>query len=351
MPSELSMQMQDKAAPGERNFFSDNASSKGFEPLLVKTLCEPLLPHIPRSVHPNTISLLTHAVAWTTALLAVSSAHLPPLQRALTLIGAGIGMFMTMIGDCLDGLHARHTNQCSKLGEMMDHWLDALVVPLATVGITSALEMPNWAMVSVNVTAAMIYNAQLVLYHHTGKFIHPEPTSGTEGQFGLSLGYVAIAGLFYYVDRHQPWLDILMAAVAIFATFIQLRCSTFYYPMLKRLVREHLWFAAIGLGFGALFLWGAIDLHYFLFAVVFTSFRVCGTYVLRTIVKESYDGRDWGLVAFLLAIYAVHYGIKPEPLYGVRITNLLAALSCAYAIARNFQDFARHYGALRPRAA
>ena len=142
----------------------------------------------------------------------------------------------------------------------------------------------------------------------------------------------------------------LMAGVAIGGTIVQLRCSIFYYPMLKRLVGEHLWFVAIGFGFGALYLLGAIDLNYFLFAVVFTSFRICGTYVLRTIVKESYDGRDWGLVAFLLAIYAVHYGIKPEPLYGVRITNLLAALSCAYAIARNFQDFARHYGALKPRA-
>jgi phosphatidylglycerophosphate synthase len=344
MPSELSMQMQDKAAP-----LANNGSR--FEPVLVRTLCEPLLPHIPRSLHPNTISLITHAIAWITALLAVSSAHLPPFSRAMALIGAGIGMFMTMLGDCLDGLHARNTNQCTKLGEMMDHWLDALVVPLAIVGITSALEMPDWAMVLVNVTAAWIYNAQLVLYHHTGKFIHPEPTSGAEGQFGLAVGYVALAGFFYYVDRHQPWLDMAMAAVAITATFVQLRCSTFYYPMLKGVIREHLWFAAVTAAYGVLFLLGALDLNYFLFAVVFTSFRICGTYVLRTIVKESYDGRDYGFVAFLVAICAVHYGAGREPLFGIRITNLLAALSCAYAIARNFQDFARHYGVLKPRAA
>jgi hypothetical protein len=197
----------------------------------------------------------------------------------------------------------------------------------------------------------MIYNAQLVVYHHTGKFIHPDVTSGAEGQFGLALGYVGLAGFFYYVDRHQPWLDMVIAGVAIAGTIVQLRCSIFYYPLLKRLVVEHLWFAAVGFGYGGLFLLGALDLNYFLFAVVFVSFRICGTYVLRTIVKASYDGRDWGLVAFLLAICAVHYGIKPAPLDGVRITNLLAALSCAYAIARNFQDFARHYGALKPRAA
>src|SRR5262245_1790901 len=224
MRSELSMS---KSAP-ERHFFAENASK--FEPLLIKTLCEPLLPHIPASVHPNTISLVTHAIVWVTAVLAMASPFLPPLQQAMALIGAGIGMFLSMLGDCLDGLHARRTNQCSKLGELLDHWLDAAVVPLATVGMCAALQMPPWAMVVVNITVGMIYNAQLVLYHHSGRFVAPEPASGPEGQFGISLGYVALAGFFYYFDRHQPWLDLVMAAVAAAATFVQLKCTAFFYP-------------------------------------------------------------------------------------------------------------------------
>jgi phosphatidylglycerophosphate synthase len=338
--------MQDKAAP-ERNLVLISR----FEPLLIKTLCEPLLPHIPAWVHPNTISLFTHALVWITALLAVASPHLPPLPRALALIGAGMGMFLSMLGDCVDGLHARRTNQRTKLGEVMDHWLDALVVPLTTVGITAALEMPLWAMITVNISAAMIYNAQLVLYHHTGKFINPEPVTGPEGRFGLSIGYIFIAVFFYYVERHQTWLDMAIAALAVAGAFVQLRRSVVYYPKLGGWVSEHLWFVMVCCGFGALFRLGAIDLQYFLFAVVFTSFRICGTYVLCTIVKEPYAGRDLGLFAFVVAIFVVHYGIKPAPIGGVRITNVLAALSCAYAIARNFQDFGRHYGALKPRAA
>jgi phosphatidylglycerophosphate synthase len=349
--------MQDKAA-SEHHFVavdgsggSGGISSSKFEPLLIKTLCEPLLPRIPAWVHPNTISVLTHALVWITALLALASPNLPPLPRALALIGAGIGMFLAMVGDCVDGLYARRTDQRTKLCEVMDHWLAALVVPLATVGITAALEMPLWAMITVNISAAMIYNAQLVLHHHTGQFIYPEPATGLEGQFGLSIGYIFIAGFFYYVDRHQPWLDMAVAALAVAGTFVQLRCSAFYYPKLGRSVTEHLWFVMVCCGFGALFMVGAIDLRYFLLAVVFTSFRICGTYVLRTIVKEPYDGRDLGLLAFVAAIFVVHYGIEPAPIGGVRITNVLAALSCAYAIARNFQDFSRHYGALKPRAA
>jgi phosphatidylglycerophosphate synthase len=341
------MQMPDKA---ERRFFAESGSK--FEPLLVKTLCEPILPHIPASVHPNTISLITHAIAWVTALLAVGSVYLAPLPRAMALIGAGVGMFLAMLGDCLDGLHARRTNQCSKLGELMDHWLDAIIVPLATVGITCALEMPPWAMVAVNVTAAMIYNAQLVLYHHSGRFIHPEPATGAEGQFGLSLGYIAIAGFFYYFDRHQAWIDMAFTALAVAGVFVQMRCNYFYYPKLGKLIVGHLWFVGLGFAFGALYLLGAIELHVFLAALVFTSFRLSGTYVLKTLVKEPYNGGDLGIVAFVAALFAVHFAVRPAALGGtLSVENLLAILACGYAIARNFVDFARRYRTLNPKTA
>jgi phosphatidylglycerophosphate synthase len=351
MPSELSMPMQDKAA-SQRNFFPTSSSSRGkFEPLLIKTLCEPLLPYIPARVSPNSISLITHAIVWTTAGLAIFSSGQPPLGRALALIGAGIGMFLSMIGDCVVGLHARRTQQTDKLGALLDHWVDALVVPLATIGITIALDMPSWAMIAVNVSAAMIYNAQLVHYHHSGEFVHPEPVTGVEAQFGLAIGYVVLAGLFYCVARERPWIDMMVAALAIAGTFVQLRCSAFYYPRLGRLITEHLWFVLLCGGWGVAYWLGAIDLHAFLFAVAFSSFRICGTYVLRTLADESYDGRDYVLLGFVVAVLAVHFGLKPAALGGIRITHWLAALSCAFAIARNLQDFSRYYGALKPRAA
>jgi hypothetical protein len=348
MQPELSMPMQDKAA-SQRNFFP--ATGSKFEPLLIKTLCEPLLPYIPARVHPNTISLVKHGVVWTTALLAFASVTLTPLGRALALIGAGIGMFASMIGDCLGSLHARRTHQSTQLSVMMDYWLDALVVPLAAAGIAVALQMPAWAMVTVTVTAAMIYNAQLVLYHHSGEFVHPEPVTGIEGQFGLSIGYIVLAGLLYCVDRRHAWLDMAVAALAVGTSIVQLRCSLFYYSKLGRALKEHLWFVASCAGFAAAFLLRAIDLRFFLLAIVFTSFRICGTYVIRTLMKEPYDGRDFSLLAFIAAIFVVHFGMKPAPLGALRLTNMLAALSCAFVIARNLQDLSRHYGALKPRTA
>ncbi|HEX4355512.1 MAG TPA: CDP-alcohol phosphatidyltransferase family protein, partial [Polyangiales bacterium] len=171
------MPMQDKAA-SQRNFLE--ASNSRFEPLLIKTLCEPLLPYIPARLHPSTISFSTHGMVWASALLAAASPMHAPLGRALSLIGAGIGLFLSMIGDCVEGLHARRTHQRTSFGALMGRWLDALVVPLATIGITSAMQLPTWAVVTITIGAAMIYNAQVVLYHHTGEFIHPEPTSGIE---------------------------------------------------------------------------------------------------------------------------------------------------------------------------
>lgn len=346
MPPDLSMQMPDKAA--DRRFFAESGSK--FEPFLIKTLCEPLLPHIPASLHPNTISVMTHGVVWVTAALAVASVHMSRLGQAMALICAGIGMFISMLGDCIDGLHARRTNQCTKLGEMMDHWLDAIVVPLATVGITCALQLPPWAIVVVNITATMVYNSQLVLYHHTGRFIHPETASGVEGQFGLSLGYIAIAGFFYYIDRNQPWLDMAFAALAVAGFIVQMKCNYFYYTRIGRPIIEHLYFVVLLSGFGALYLLGAIGLYFFLAALVFTSFRISGTYVLRTIVKERYDGNDLGLFGFIVGTFVVHYAMQPT-LFGIlRAEDALVVAACAYAVLRNLIDFAQRFRTLHPLA-
>jgi phosphatidylglycerophosphate synthase len=286
--------------------------------------------------------------------VALASVHQPPLFRFLALMGAGVGMFLAMIGDCLDGMHARRTSQCSRLGEMMDHWLDAIIVPLATIGMTYALQMQPWAIVAVNVTAAMIYHGQLVLYHHTGRFIHPEPTNGVEAQFGSSLGYVGIGVLFYFTPRDQPWLDMTIAGIALLGIFVQMRCNWFYYVRLGRRIDRHLIFVAMCGALGALYLVGAIDAYAFGCALVFTSFRISGSYVLFTILGRRYGGSDLGIAAFLVAAGAAH-ALRPGALLDAGAFTLSAAevvvyVACTYMLARNMIDFARHYDKLKPSA-
>ncbi|MGD8863175.1 MAG: CDP-alcohol phosphatidyltransferase family protein [Myxococcales bacterium] len=355
MRSELSIEMREEKAAevaAERDALAPPTATR-FEKRIIETLCEPLLPRIPASVHPNTISLVTHAIAWTTAALAVGSVFAETPLRSLMLVGAGVGTLLSMIGDCIDGMHARRTDQCSKLGEMMDHWLDAIIVPLTIGGITVALEMPTWALILVCTTAIMIYQAQLVLYHHTGKFIHPEPASGVEGQFSIAIAYVALAVLFFFSPRHVAWLDLAIGLLAAAGIFVQMRCNWFYYVRLGAHITRHLNFVAMLGSLSLLHTLGAVDLFGFLFGLVFISFRISGTYVLRTIVGRSFDGNDWGIYAFLGVMAVAHMGVLSTgaSLPGVGETDLATALPYLmglYVLGRNFADFARHYPALRP---
>ncbi|MDD9965933.1 MAG: hypothetical protein OXR73_06920, partial [Myxococcales bacterium] len=239
--------------------------------------------------------------------------------------------------------------QCSKLGEMMDHWLDAIIVPLVTLGITIALEMPPWAVVVVSTTATMIYQAQLVLYHHTGKFLHPDTTNGVEAQFGVSIGYVALAGLLYFVDRHQAWLDLAIAVLAVGGTLVQMRCNWFYYLRLGRHLKYHLMFVGMTFAFGGLYLLGGLSLYEFALCLVFTSFRISGSYVLFTLLRRPFGGMDMGIVVWLLAIAFAHFLLGPTPTTdGFKAQALLPYGACLYMIIRNALDFARQYERLRP---
>lgn len=350
MPPELSVSSEEVSPNPELR--SDFVSSEGgrFERMIIRTLCEPILARVPARVRPNHISLLTHLIAWATVATAVISAQLDRPFKSLALLAAGGGMLLQMIGDCLDGMHARKTNQCSKLGEMMDHWLDANVVPLVTLGITIALDMAPWAIVLVNVTATMVYHAQLVLYHHTGRFIHPEPANGVEGQFGVSIAYGALSIFFFFVHRQALWLDVALGAVAAIGTAVQLRCSWFYYPKLGKNILPHLLFVAVLGSIGLLHLWGAIDRIGFAAMLVFTSFRISGSYVLYTILKRPYRGHDWGIVLFI-GLIAATYGLRTfAPELSTFSLPLLPYLASAYMVGRNLLEFAQHYPALSPRA-
>lgn len=352
--------------PADGGFHAE-VNSK-IEPIIVAHICQPLLDRLPRSVNPNTISLCTSVICWAVALTAASAPGLRQPWQALALVFAGVGMFATMVGDCLDGMQARRTDRCTKLGEMMDHWLDAIHIPLVPFGLTLALQLEPWAMAAVMISTVMVYNAQLVLYHHTRHFVHP-PTSGPETQFGISLGYVGAAIGFAFVPRATRWLDVALRAVGVAATLVNLRQCVFYYPRYQprgRLLREHLSFVLLCLGAAALFLVGAMSAFTFGLAITLLSFRVTGSYVLHTIVREPYDGLDGGSLIWLAALGAaalltgrLPFGHAAALLAGpLRLGSLtvtpgdvvpyLPYVWFAYLVGRNVVDFVRHYDQLRP---
>ena len=72
------------------------------------------------------------------------SPHVAPLTRVPLLLAAGAMMFASMVLDCWDGMQARRTGRTSKLGELLDHWLDAIHVPLVSAGMALMLELPPY---------------------------------------------------------------------------------------------------------------------------------------------------------------------------------------------------------------
>ncbi|MCA9670618.1 MAG: CDP-alcohol phosphatidyltransferase family protein [Myxococcales bacterium] len=339
--------------------------------MVVDKIATPVLRLIPESVHPNSISIFNHLLVWTLALCAVLSPHLGASGQALALVAAGMLMFGSMLCDCLDGMQARRTGRCSKLGEMMDHWLDAIHVPLTSGPLAMALQLDPWALFAVHVSNCMVYNAQLVHYHHSRRFLTP-PTSGVDAQFGVSFGYIGAAALFFLVPRTNYLVDMGLSVAGAVALFVQLKLAYFYYKKMDRQqLLAHLRFVLLCSAFAALYLTGAISALTFMLAVTFVSFRITGTYVLNTIVQRPFGGFDWGIAAFIVAIAGASLAIGgPMSIQGLRVAFLVEPISVGgysltlgayvpyvpylaflYMVTRNLVDFSRHFSALRPGAA
>jgi ethanolaminephosphotransferase len=101
---------------------------------------EPILAHfIPLSMHPNTISICNTIVCWSAffiAYITYKNEHQWAGEILLYLrIIQAILIFAGISLDCLDGMQARKTGKCSKLGEVLDHSLDAANVPLVSAAL------------------------------------------------------------------------------------------------------------------------------------------------------------------------------------------------------------------------
>jgi len=337
--------MNEHAAPvpitnDERRFQSETHSK--FDPFFMDMVCAPLLKKIPESVHPNVISVITHLISWVTLFLAYYAWHFGPVGRSVLIIGVAIGLVGTITGDYLDGMQARRVNKSSKLGEMMDHWLDTIGAPLNTAAIALAMQMPAWILAPMHISNVMIFNAQLVLYHHKGVFVHPK-ASGSGGLFQTSIALVALSFLYYTVGRDNFWVDKFIITLGVVGVVLMSTNLAFFYIRLKRIVIRHFYFVLFCLGFSALYTWRVIDTLSFLLVIVFLSFRINGAYVMSTIIKHRFGGYDLGVAAWLLLILFTVFAGVPDTILGFHTPTTLTYLACAYIAIYNFSDFARHF--------
>lgn len=203
------------------------------------TLCEPLLPYIPSTLHPNWLTLLNYGINMMAFGLAALFPESTWVQSLLILL-----MVSTMITDCLDGMHARKTKQTSLLGEILDHALDAANTPLLTGALLMGFHPTGHPLLQflLAVLPNVTYHAQLVHQHHQKHFVHPT-VSGVWAQFSLCVLFliklltgfpssywlhaiiltaIAVDLLFYYRKfGAAEWSDHMM--MIIFTTYLLIR--------------------------------------------------------------------------------------------------------------------------------
>jgi phosphatidylglycerophosphate synthase len=258
-------------------------------------------------------------------------------------------MFTAMILDSLDGMHARRTKQTSKRGEFLDHWLDAIHIPLVSGTVALMLDVNPLILGLTMVLGSSIYNAQLCLYYRTGKFVSP-PTSGMEAQV-IGTGVLTLTGqMFYFSNRYTPAVAWTIWAICVAAVWAQGCQWWFFFDRLGRRPGGIFTFTLQVAALFGLYYWNGLGRLTFIVAVVFLSFRSSGTYVLRTLAKKPYDGHDIVSWAFIALAWAGFVWAPDVSLLGQSLTVLAVAAGAAVQIARNVVEVVRDRAALTPPA-
>ena len=331
-------------------FYSENCSLMGTEAWMTERFLTPIARRISPSVHPNTITVANHLVVWLMFAAAASAPFLPPRFALGARIAAAVLIFVSQTLDCLDGIHARLTGQTSRMGEVLDHWFDSLNVPLFTAALILTLGLDPITTAAGLVCGFAPYHGQLVLYHRTGHFIHPN-TSGYDGQFGLMAAFVTFGLLFFFFGFETPWLRTAVTVFAWVGVVVAITAIHFYVVRLKgRMVIPHLWFLIFcGLA-AAFYAMGYIQGHAFVFLASVISFRLSGSYVLYTVLGKRYSGVDWSIPLGLLLIggagvferFLVGYEFR-----GYNLTHALPYAVILWLVGRNLLDLAHGAPELR----
>lgn len=141
-----------------------------------------LLAVLPRSLKPNTITLVAEA----SALLAAAAAALAVRGWPSLYLVSGVLLFLYMTGDNLDGQHARRTGQSSALGEFLDHGLDGLASCSVLLCSAFALRLEGPWFCGLAVLGSFGFGSVFWAQFRTGILVTPR-ISAMEGVTGASL--------------------------------------------------------------------------------------------------------------------------------------------------------------------
>ncbi len=141
-----------------------------------KLLWNRIVPRIPASVAPNTLTILGQICGVLSAIAtgaAIAGAPIFYLVSAVLLLA-----YLTF--DNIDGAHARRTGQCSPLGEFLDHGLDGIASAAILIVTGLVLTLDHTWLVLLCVLGAFGFVALFWEQFRTGLLVIPR-FSSTEG--------------------------------------------------------------------------------------------------------------------------------------------------------------------------
>jgi len=208
----------------------------------------PVLRLIPRSVSPNTLTLISTLACGLSFVLAATLAH-----SAAAMVVAAALIFTYVSLDNMDGAHARRAGRSSRLGEFLDHWLDTLNNGFVVLGACMAAGLPASFTLGVFAVTTLAFFAVQWELRQTGVF-RMGRVADVEGNTAVCLLYllIAFAGPGLFALRPVPglpplavWLGVAVGAQAIW-TFVD---------AFRRVSSGRGGLSAIALCFGLLLVW------------------------------------------------------------------------------------------------
>lgn len=312
--------------------------------LLERGVLAPIVAAIPRGITPNQITIAGQLAAG--AGFALVLAVQPMTAAALILLSAAI-LFSTL-ADCVDGLFARHSKQTSRLGELLDHWLDALSVPLIVLSFGLALAAAPSCCFAAVVAISFLHFATFL---HGFRLGHV--TLGKIGMIeGAGIGaMLCMTAVFFGIEPlSRPLLAGLSFNSMLLLVMVAGSCSSLL--SMRGLLRHGKDFTNLALLLAALVLWyafGRVSAALAGVCVIAVGSYLEGHVIRARLLRVPVFLKDSGLLVLALGGAAASLTLNLD----ARAQSLAMGLVIGYVLLRESRAFLQTVSALRapPRAA
>src|SRR6478609_6185562 len=305
--------------------------------VLERPVFAPLVRAVPRGITPNQITITGQLAAL--AAFAVAVLARPPGAASLILLAA-LATFYTL-ADCIDGLFARHTQQTSRLGELLDHWLDALSVPLIVLAFGLVLPADPRLVFAATLVTSFLHFATFLHGFRLG-FVHLGAIGMMEGTCvgALVCGYAAFAGTELLA---RPVFAGFSSASLLLGALVAGSCTALW--SMRGLARHLRDFAFIAVLFAAVAVWfafGHLSPALAGVLVIALGSRLEGQVIRARLLHEPLALRDPLLLVLVLGGATAALALPLD----ARAQALLAAVALVYAFWREARAFAQTVAAL-----